>query len=244
MTVSSSTSFTFTIGQIVTIAHRQAALISAYQSPTTQQVSSALDEFEILVNEAQAKGLFARTVDFYNLTPLVQNQFLYTPGSSSVTVLDVVGAGMYIDPTEADITRASAETQVLPMSREQWQELSGKGSTGRPTMYYPHRINDQIQLYIWPMPSASEAGGTIRFQIHRYRADVRDANSTVDFERFWTGWLTAELAARLAMNSGMSLQRVQMLQGTAAMKLRDCRAMSNQRTSQQFVARHRTGMYR
>jgi hypothetical protein len=238
VTISTSNTFTFTIGQIVTMAYRDAALISMYESPTLRQTQAALDEFERIVNGTQAKGLFARTIDFYNLTPLVLNQFVYP---ATLNVLDVVGVGMYIDPTQADITRSSSETQVLPMSRETWQELSGKGAQGRPTMYYPHRVSDQLQIYLWPLPSAAEAGGTIRFQIHRYRADVRDPNATTDFERFWVDWLTSELATRLALMSGVSMERVQTLQALAISKLRDCRAMATQRVSQQFVARHRTG---
>ncbi len=238
MTVSTSSTFTFSIGQIVTMAYRGAALLTAYQSPTLQQTGVALDEFERIVNSTQAKGLFARTVDFYNLQPLVENQFVYTV---PLNILDVVGAGMYIDLTQTDISRASAETQVLPMSRETWQELSGKGAQGRPTMYYPHRVSDQVQIYIWPLPSAVEAGGAIRFQIHRYRADVRDPSATTDYERFWVDWLTSELSARLAKANGMSIQRIQLLMADAASKLRDCRGMSNQRVSQQFVPRHRAG---
>src|SRR6266566_2167675 len=94
MTVSSTSSFEFNIGQICLMAYRDAGVVSIYQNLTDAQGSAARDLLQRIVNSSQSKGLFARTMDFSNVT-LVAGQFGYTMPNS---VLDVVGTAMFIAP--------------------------------------------------------------------------------------------------------------------------------------------------
>jgi len=235
MTVSSTATFVFNISQIITMAYRDAGLISIYQTLTTAQQTDGVDKLTRISMASQAKGLFARTVTFQTIT-LATNDTTYDLSSDT---LDAIGPGMYADPSQPD--PANSETLVTQVTRERWHENGNKSSSSRPTLYYVDRNTDTVKVVVWPVPSASENLGRIRFQTHRFRADVRDPNATVDYERYWTDYLVAELAAKLALSNSLSLERYQVLKGEAASKLLECKAYSKERPNQQFSIGHRSG---
>src|SRR6185436_7825370 len=144
------------------------------------QQSWASELLDLIVNRMQTKGLFAKVIDFEPVT-LVNDQFQYTMAGD---VLDITGPAMFIDATQADITRATSETPVTPMTRDEWQTLSTKSAEGPPTRYYVHRVGTPPTVYLWPTPGATEAGGHIRFQKHRLRKTSSDPTKTGDFEQY------------------------------------------------------------
>lgn len=237
MTISSSVTFEFNIGEIVRMAHVDAGLLSIYQKTNQQQMVDGLDKLQRELNALQAKALFARTVDFYNLTPLVEGTERYT---FPTWILDLVGNGMYIQPGES-LTQSNTETLVKLITRAEWQEQSAKGAIGRPTLFYAHRTTSTLEARLWPVPGVDEVGGTIRFPIHRYRADARDPNATMDFERFWTDYLVSNLAYRLALAAAFGSDRMNDLRIDMMSKYNDARKYSMQRGNQRMVTRHPTG---
>lgn len=240
MTISTSTSFEFNIGQICLMAFRDAGVVSIYGSLTPEQGSAARDLLQRIHNGLQAKGLFARTVDFANVT-LITGQFGYTMPNS---VLDVMGTAMFIAPgqpvTASPATESTTEIQVSEIQRDEWQSLSSKSASAQPTQYYAHRTGANVEVRYWPVPSSSESGGTIRHQVHRFRADVRDANATVDYERYWTEYLTLALAAGIAMQNSL-LDKYRLLKAASEEKLTACLSYSKERGSQRFSMGHTTG---
>jgi hypothetical protein len=238
MTVSTSTTYEFNLSSIALLAYRKAGLVSVYQTLTAQQAGHALDELDLLVRSTHTMGLFAKVMRLENVT-LVSGQRTYTLAAD---VLDVDGDGALITPGQP-LDAAAGETPVKPISRERWQGLSNHGATGRPVEYFTDRTSNAILLYLWPTPDAGNAG-TIRFQTHRLRANMRDGNATADFEPYWEEYFVTALAARLAMSHSMSLGRVKMLRDEAEGLLEKCRAQSQQRGSQQFTLAHRSGVYR
>lgn len=239
LTVSTSTTFEFDIGQICLQAYRDAGLVSVYQGLNESQSSAARDVLQRIVNGSQAKGLFARVVEFVNVT-LVAGTWAYT---LSASVLDVIGDAMFIpvgqSVTAPPSTSATSETAIQMVQRDRWNNISNKATTGRPTLYYPHRTASTVELRLWPVPSSTEAGATVRFQTHRFRADVRDANATVDYERYWTDYLILALASGLARQHSL-MDRYGMLKKEADEKLDECKAYSKQRGPQRIVLGHRS----
>ena len=235
MTVSSTATFNFNIAQIITMAYRDAGLVSIYQTVTTPQQTDGVDKLTRISMASQAKGLFSRTVTFQTITVL---NGVDTYDMSEDT-LDVIGAGMYADPGQPD--PADSETMVTQVMRKEWHETGAKSASSRPSRFFVDRNTDTTKVVVWPVPGASEDIGRIRFQTHRFRADVRDPNATVDYERFWTDYLVAELAAMLALSNSLSLERYQVLKSVAMSKLNDCRATSKERPNQTFSIGHRSG---
>lgn len=235
MTIASSTAVEFKISDLVLLAYRESALVGPYQDVTTEQQAWAAKLLQLIVDKLSTKGLFAKTVEFVNVA-LTSGTFQYTVDADAV---DIIGAGAYIDPSQADLTKASGETPVLPILRDEWQMLTAKDSTGRPVKYYLHRDASPPVIYLWPIPSSSEAGGHIRFEKHRLRASNLDPTKTADFERYWSLYFVFALAERLSFGSALPMDRVAYLNGKAEQALADCIAYSKQRPIQRFVIRHR-----
>jgi hypothetical protein len=236
LTVASTTVKEFNVGQIITVAYRQSALVGDGQTPTEDQMLRGLDLLGIIMQGTQAKGFFAKTVDFYNVT-LQTGVFQY---SLPANATDVLGPGMYIAPGYTNVDQAQAELYVSPVDREDWHQIQSKSSSGSPSVYYAHRSPTLIQLRIWPVPSTTENAGVIRFQIHRLRADVTDRNATVDAERFWSEWLVYRLAADLSIGAGLPIARITMLETKAAMMLREAMTMAKETGPTRFTLDHRT----
>lgn len=237
MTVSSSVGRELNVAQVVLRAHNLAGLSPVEAGATgvmwDRRKAAALDFLQIILDELQTEGVFARSVSFTNLQ-LVAGTYIYDMPD---TVFDVIEDGAYISPDETDITKAAAETPVLQKDRETWQMQSAKNASSRPTLFFTDRRMTPIQVRLWPVPNEA---GTIRFQTHRLLSDVTDTNATVDIERFWTAFLIYELGGTLAIAAN-KVEHGQGLLAMAAQKKDRAKAQSNQHTPSQIVLEHATG---
>lgn len=230
-----------TINDLVAMAYRRAGVMNVQQTPSAVQAAVGRQLLATIVSTLQAEGIAMRAVQ-PGYVALVEGQNLYTLPED---VIDCVGNGAYIDPTVSQVPfQASSETPVLKMDRDTYQNMSSKSAQSRPTMYYFARNAPQGTLYLWPTPSASEAGGQIRFQFHQLRPDVIDGNKTMPFERYWDEYFVYALAGRLALDNSMSLDRVGYMDQMAALKKQDAKGYSKQSVNMQATIDHRTGWSR
>jgi hypothetical protein len=226
-----------TIDTVVAQAYRRAGLLSQQQSLTTVQAALGRAALSDMADSLQAEGVLMRAVQFGYVT-LVEGQNAYTMAEN---ILDLVGNGAYIMPTDSQVPfQATSETVVIKKDRDTWQELSSKGSQSQPTLYYFAREAPRSTLYLWPTPSASEAGGKIRFQQHQTRPDVTNGNNTLPFERYWTDYFVWELAHYLAVDSSLDMGRVGLLAARALAKKTAAKAYSKQNVGMQAVLSHPT----
>jgi hypothetical protein len=240
-TESSSSTYVPTIDEIVAMAYRRAGLLNTQQSPSTAQGAVARQVLSVLTTALEAEGIAMRAVQPGYVT-LAEGQNLYTLPEN---VIDCVGNGAYIDPTVSQVPfQASSETPVIKTDRDTYQNLSSKSAESRPTLYYFARQAPLGTLYVWPTPSASEAGGQIRFQFHQLRPDVTDGQKTMPFERYWDEYFVYALAGRLAFDNSMALDRVGYLDQTAAGKKDIAKGYSKQNVTMQASINHRTGWSR
>lgn len=238
MTIASSRTRELSIDRITLRAYQLAGEVNEAQGISEAKGSFARDMIGNIIDEMQNHGLRARAVEFKNVT-LVSGTYAYTMDTD---VLDVVGDAMWIDPDEADITKAAGEIPLVMIGRDEWQLLSDKSATGRPTMFYVHRTASPPEVRLWPIPDTDNAG-TIRFQVHRLAANSNDASKTLDLERPFSQYIIWELAHHICLaNSNHNQARYYGEQ--ARMKLEICKSFAAQRTPAQFVVRHRTGWHR
>lgn len=240
-TEASTSTYVPSIDDIVAMAYRRAGLLNAQQAPTTVQGGVARQVLSVLVTALEAEGIAMRAVQ-PGYVALVEGQNLYTLPEN---VIDCVGNGAYIDPTVSQVPfQASSETPVIKTERDIYQNLSSKSAQSRPTLYYFARQAPLGTLYVWPTPSATEAGGQIRFQFHQLRPDVMDGTKTVPFERYWDEYFVYALAGRLAVDNSMSLDRVGYLDQMAAAKKDTAKGYSKQNVNMQATINHMTGWQR
>jgi hypothetical protein len=213
VTVASSSTAELTINQVVRNAFVLASLMSwDEQASGIQWENRAIfgrQMLENLIKSLETEGRLSRARRFYELT-LVDGTSEYTLPEA---IMDVYGDAMYVGPDEP--TPADAEYPVCLLSMEGWQRLQAKSATGMPTGYFPYRGGTAIQVRLWPVPDEDEDGGIIRFQVYYLLANATDGAATVDLERFWTSYLTTELAAVLAEAAGLPTDKVMRLRAQA-----------------------------
>jgi hypothetical protein len=229
LTISTTRTHVFNVAQLSRLGYRMAGLLSVYQEMTAQQASAAVDWLQLIVHSTECDGMFARDVEFETIT-LVASQNEY---SLSASTLDCTGTAMWIPSGQTTV-----ELPVSPISRERRQSLGVRTEGGPPTYYYIHRTADIAEAWIWPEPGTNEAGGTIRLQSHRLRADMTPTTVTPDFEGYWSNCLVTKLGMHLAESNALDLMKVQDLERKADRALAKCRGKSNQSGMQQFVLRH------
>lgn len=238
MTIATARTRELDIGRICLRAFQKAGVRNMSQQLSVDEGAWARDKLGVIIDEMQAHGLRARAVQFKDVT-LVAGQSAYT---METDVLDVIGNAMFIDPSQ-DPAAATGEIPVVMIGRDDWQLLSNKAATGRPTQYYVHRSGSPPELRLWPIPDANNAG-TLRVQAHIFAADSTTSSNTVDLERPFASYLEYALAAEVAEAMSLPEGRVGYFTKMAQEKLELCKSFAAQRSPARFVVRHRTGWQR
>lgn len=230
-----------TVDTVIAQAYRRAGLLDVQQLPSTVQLNTYRGVLMDLVDKLSAEGVFMRQVQFgYVLMVLGQNQYVLPED-----VIDVVGNGAYIDPTQNQTPfQAASETPVIMKSRDIWQGLNAKSASSRPSIGYFARNAPLSTLFLWPTPGATEVGGKVRFQFQKERPDLTLGSQTLPFERYWTAYFVWALAAILAVDNSLALDRVSFLAQEAAANLATCKAYSKQNVSVRVHIDHPTGYSR
>lgn len=232
MTISTSVGRQFTVAEYVTMAYRRAGLTHVSQSPSTAEASYGRQQLDLILDALTLDGTMARATKFYDLTLTADDHTYNLPAGTA----DVLGA-KYIAADETSTTTPDAETFVQIVSRERWNDLSSRSSTGTPTLAYVHRELDTMQLWLWPIP---DEAGTLRLMLERDLADADSGSATVDLPNFWSTYLVTALAAVLADTASLPAEKCMRLKAEAETLLRKCRARSRERLTGQITVDHPT----
>lgn len=226
-----------TVDDVSTRAYRRAGLLNDQQRPSTVQLNNARLLLSDLSDKLSAQGVFMRQVQYSNVSLVTgQNQYLLPED-----VIDIIGNGAYVDPTQSQVPfQASSETPVLMKDRDTWQGLNTKSAQSRPTLGYFARNAPLATLFLWPTPSVSENGGYIRFQFQRERPDLTLGTNTLPYERYWTSYFVWALAAVLAYDNSLPMERISALESNAAANLAICKGYSKQNVSVRVAINHPT----
>lgn len=239
MSVNASSTFEFTINDIVRYAYIRASLM-AFDEPAAgvqwdAKVQVGYAFLEMIMKELEAEGKLARARRLITIA-LVAGQNSYTLDSS---VMDIIEDGAFIPPGDQPDT-VDGSTPVKPMDLESWNRLTSKSSQGRPNLYFCYRAQAPLIIKVWPTPSTSDAG-LIQFQSITFLAQNNDGTKNADLERYWANFLTHQLAADLAEASNLPSDKVMRLEAKSADKLTRAKSYSRQGTPAQVVVTHRSG---
>lgn len=230
MTANSTTTRELDINKIVLRAYQQAGLADAQQpmvgADWDAKAAMARDFLETMLDSLHAEGVFARSVDFYDVTVTAGTATYSLPSST----LDVVGDATFVE------TGGSTELVVRPASREEYHTLSRKDAQGTPHMYYLHRMAT-LQIYLYLTPNKA---GTLKLQRHRLLGDADDGSATLDLQRYWTEWAIWSLAHKLSAAAKHSVQRLAYLDAQAKYYLRKAKGYAHQHVPNIATVRHST----
>lgn len=236
MTVSTSSTAEFNLGQICRLAYIQAGLLDVHSRLDTARAGLARDFLGLILQALPSKSRLSRT----RTTVTVE----VTAGSATVNlpsyVLDVNGDGAYIAPEETDLEHPTFETNVRLIDQGMWHATGNKASLGTPTRMYLDRVGETLVLRLLPIP---ERAGHLRLKIQKLLADPGTNANTVDLERPWSQYLVYALGANLALASGLKSQAT-MLEAKARAELKDCQGFSSEHVNKRMRTQHSTGWRR
>jgi hypothetical protein len=223
----------FTVEKLVRLAYRRAGLLELTQTLTQPQLAAGVELLETILHEMPTYGFFARMEAFHELV-LTEGVYRYLLPN---TVLDVAEGALIAPDQEVD--RAAGETRVSLISKAQWHALSAKSALGHPTLFFPDRVADIIEVFLWPIPH--QTGATIRFLVQRQLSDDLVTTSAIDLETSWDGWVIERLAADLAGASSLDTKAMT-LSASAQEKLVRAIGFANDHAPRQLVRDHDTGL--
>lgn len=239
MTISTSRTENPSIAKLARITFRRTGLLNEHQQVPPEKMVVFREELDLLVDHLAVEGVASRARPFEYIT-LVAGQRDYPLAEST---LDVEGDGMFIQPGQ-ELTAAAGETPLNAMTTQEWHGLNSKDAEGRPFRYWVDRTGDTLSVSLWPTPTASEASGSVRFVVHRMRADNMHGQATVDFERYWLEYIVTQMCVKMGQCYTLNLGRINDFRMEGVALLGKCRSASAPTKPTSFMIGHRTGWSR
>ena len=193
---SGSTDFSITRDDIIKRALRLIGALAQGETPTTDQVTEAAVALNGLVKAWQADGMPLWAIK-ERTVPLVASQASYT--LSAPKTLKVLQA----------FNRSTTSNVDIPMriiTKEEYNRLGNKTSSGNPIQVYHDPRRDNSILYVFPVPTSTEAANNTIHIIYQAPYEDFDASTdNPDFPQEWYDAITYGLACRLAPEYGLPI---------------------------------------
>lgn len=220
------------INTLVLTAYQYAGVMNELQTAQGPQwdARSAYGrrQLELIIDGLAALGIFERAMQFSTLSVASGDVTTELPADT----VDIRGEIML---EQEDGTQFKLST----ITREGYQDITLKEQSGMPIKVYVAR-GAPMQLYLWPVP---DAACTLLLQRQVLSFDNSAGSATPDLERYWADYLVHELAHRVAMSSGISMDRCAMLMSKAAECRRNAQGKASSQLPNRIVVNHR-GPYR
>lgn len=195
MPTSGSTDFSVTRDDIIKRALRLLGVVAQGETPTTDQVSEAAVALNGLVKAWQADGMPLWAIK-QRTVPLVAGTASYTLANPKT--LKVIQAWNHDTNSNVDIP-------MRIITKQEYNILGNKTSSGNPIQIYHDPRLDSSTLYVFPVPSTTEAtNNSLRLVYQAPFEDFDTATDTPDFPQEWYDAITYGLATRLAPEYGIS----------------------------------------
>lgn len=182
MTTSGVTTYSLTARDIIKTALQEGQVIAAGEAPSTEELADCIVRLNGLLKSWEVRG--------------------YTLWRQETMQVDIVGGvnPTTLDDTVYDVaacrfqTSATIERPLTLFDRDQYKILPNKAQTGNPSIFYVDRQRDQVDLYLWPVPTTVSA---VNIDYLRKIEVVTNANDTLDVPQDWHETIYTLLGVRL-----------------------------------------------
>lgn len=176
---------TLTVREVCTRALQKAGIVGLGETASSEDAEGARKELDVMLKGWQnmAYNLWTKTSGSLTLT------------TSAEHTLDPVRP-LRILSARYKASASAAELHMTPMTRDEYDSLPVKTTTGTPTQYHYDRQREAARLYIWPVLS-SATGQTVVYTYERELEDVTGLEDTLDIPGEWWDAVIYNLAARL-----------------------------------------------
>lgn len=188
---------TYTARQIVRAALRKIGVIAKDTEATAAEMEDALFDLNVMLKSWQNEG--------YNLFNYASQQVTLTTAASYD--LDPVRPLRILS---CRFKRNGIELPMQQLTRNEYDTLPKKDTTGTPTTFYYDKQREAAKLYVWPV-LASASSETLQITYEQEYEDMTDLDSVVPIPGEWWEACVYSLAGRVADGlqiSGPDVDRV------------------------------------
>jgi len=195
MSTSGSTDFNVTRDQLIAGALRLCGVLAEGETATLEQTSTGAEALNMLVKRLEADGMPLWAIKQYSVT--------LTSGVADYNI----GVGLTVNtPKPLRVIQAynrktsnSTDIPMLITTRDGYNRLGNKTSTGNPIQLFYEPLNSSGVLHVFPTPDATSASSnTVVLVYQRPFEDFDASTDTPDFPQEWLEPLKYLLATRLA----------------------------------------------
>jgi len=210
-----SSTYTVTRDQIISLALRKLGVLEIGSVPDADTISNAAMSLNLLIKQLSTEGLKLWKVSEL-VVPLTNGQTSYILGGSTSSLMyDTQNPTVAITDRPLKVIQGfyrniqvtpNIDTPVLVISKQEYNVLGSKASTGSSnTIFYDVKSLNGI-LYVYLTPDANTSSTT---QLHLVAQlplnDISSASEIPDFPNEWMNTLVWNLADQLALEYGVPM---------------------------------------
>lgn len=205
MATSGSTNFSINRDQLIAGALRVAGAIAQGETPSSTLYTETAEALNMLVKAMQADGMPLWAIKKYAIT-------LTATGDYTIGVSQTVNTPKPLKVFQAFLrnTSSSVDTPLRVITKQEYEMLGNKSTTGTPTQVYYEPLLTTGILHVYPVPTSTIASANTLSII--YQRPFEDFDATADepdFPQEYFDCLKFCLADRIAPEHGLSIQERQ-----------------------------------
>ena len=166
---------------ILTKSYQDAGKLARGGTLSADMLADGIDRMNDLINLWQTQGL-RLWLESEVTMPLVSGKQMYSFAPAGDVVMSRplrIKAATYWD------SQSNARS-LLPISRDEWTRLSNRTIPGSVNQYFVEKLAGQLNLYLWQLPDATAATGTLKVVVQNQAGQVVIGSDTPSFPPEWT----------------------------------------------------------
>lgn len=212
---SGTAAFLVSRDDVINASLRTLKVIAVGETPGTEDYTNCAFALNTLLKELNTEGKMAWVYQTIS-TPFVANQAAYTiaeSGSPSITNARPVSiTGAWI----RDGSTPPIDTPLSPLTRQEYDQLTPKGTTGTPCNWYYDPQIGLATVTVWPTPA--DATYSLYLCIQRPIQDITSSGQNFDVPQEAFSALRWMLADEVSSEYECDLQTIMMVRARAAEK--------------------------
>lgn len=205
MTTSGTYTLSKTANEIANSILRLIGVVGEGQAASSQQVQDTIEAINFWLLQYKGPenvgkpGLMMWLRESAELS-LTTAQYLYElqPSGGDLDIqipVEIISASL----RDTDDT----DTALLPMTRIEYEAISGKTESGTPSKYYYEKRIDTGYFYLDHAPDSSTASSTIRIVYRQPIEVITSGSETIDIEDYWYRAIRFNVALDIAAEYGI-----------------------------------------
>lgn len=212
---SGTASFLASRDDIINAALRSLKVIGVGETPGTEDYTNCAFALNTLLKELATEGKMAWLYQTISI-PFVANQAVYTIAESGSPSLTNYRPVSIAHAWRRDGSTPPIDTPMSPLTRQRYDQLTPKGTTGVPVNWYYDPQIGLASVTVWPTPQ--DATYTLYLCIQRPVQDITSSGQNFDVTPEWFSTLRWILADEVSSEYEVELPTQQMVRSRAETK--------------------------